>query len=122
MKRTLAAADLMLVAPGLVFFLALFLRDFLPTNGSTNGAQSVVMWYAHREWALWILLIALPASAIVLGGTFLQQSWARDASLRADTQHALLAIRAHVAPLVAGAATLSAAIVLFLVALHLATH
>ena len=122
MKRTLAAADLMLVAPGLVFFLALFLRDFLPVSEGTNGAQSVVMWYAHREWALWILLTGLPLAAFVLGASILARAWASDAPLHADVEKVLLAVRAHVDVLVAGVVTLAAALVLVLVALHMATH
>jgi hypothetical protein len=122
MKRTLAVADLLLVSPGIVFFLALFVRNFLPSNDPANGAQSIVMWYAGRRWTLWVLLIGLPLSALLLGATVVWRTWANDDSLRTDAQQVLLAFRVHFAVIVNGIATLSAAVELFLVALHVAVN
>jgi hypothetical protein len=119
MKRTLAVADLLLVSPGIVFFLALFLRNFLPSGDPANGAQQIVMWYAGRRWTLWVLLIGLPLSALLLGATVLRRTWVNDDSLRRDAQQAMLAFRAHLAFLANGIAALAAAAVLFLVALHM---
>jgi cytochrome b561 len=122
MKRTLAVADLMLVSPAIVFFLALFFRNFLPAGDPANGAQSLVMWYASRHWTLWVLLVALPLSALLMGSTALREIWTRDSSLRADAKQVGIALRVHSVALVTALATLSAAAVLFLVALHVAAN
>lgn len=122
MKRTLAAADLVLVSPGIVFFSALFLRNFMPASDPANGPQQVVMWYAGRHWTLWTLLIALPLIALALGGASLLRTWKRDVSLRADSSRVLSAVRAHLPVLITGLATLSAGIVLVLVALHMTAN
>ena len=122
MKQRLAAADLILVAPGVVFFLALFLRNFFPPSDPGNAAQSIVMWYAGRPWTLWILLVGLPLVAVLVSAVVLVRLWSRDDSLRKDATQAIRALRTHHAAALTAASMISAVTVLFLVALHMAAN
>ena len=69
-KRTFAAVELLLIAPGVLFFTALFVRNLQPQQYEpARTAQRIVSWYAARpHFALWLLLIALPAAVLVMGG------------------------------------------------------
>ena len=92
----IAGLELLLVAPAALFMGALVARYVAP------GAQRIVMWYAGRPWTLWILLVALPLTALVFGGLTLARGARRDA-----------------ATVGVGAATLIAAIDLVAVGLHM---
>ena len=120
MKRAITVAEIVLVGPTLLFFAALFLRNFAPADDRANAAEQVVLWYAGRQWTLWVLLIALPLAALVLGALTLVQSWSDDAAVRRDARQVLSTIRAHMAITITAAATASAAIALLLVGLHMA--
>lgn len=119
MKRVIAAAELLLVAPAALFMLALFLRNLLPLHDAANGPQHLVLWYASRPWTLWGLLIALPLTVLVLGFATLLQAWTGDARLRESARQAWTAIREHLAMLFVGLASLTAGGVLAVVALHM---
>ena len=72
---------------------------------------------AGQEWphvGLWILLIALPFAVLIIGSATLVRSWNEGAQLRRE-------IRAHLATLCVAAATVTAAAVLAIVALHMLT-
>ena len=116
-KTTVAAMELVLVVPALIFFTAIFLRNFFPTDD--NSAQQIVLWYAGRTWTLWILLVGLPLAVLTLGVATVLNGWGNDACLREDTSRALAAVRAHLTIFVIGSTTLAAAIMLALVALHM---
>lgn len=116
-KTTVAAMELVLVVPALIFFTAIFLRNFFPTDD--NGAQQIVLWYAGRTWTLWILLVGLPMATLTLGVGTVLNGWGNDASLREDTSRALAALRAHLTIFVIASTALAAAIMLALVALHM---
>ena len=122
MKRALTAAEVVLVFPAVLFFAALFLRNFLPESDPANGPQQIVAWYAGRQWTLWILLIGLPLSALMLGSSALLRSWTQDASLREDAKEVVATVRAHLAIVITGIATALAALALLLVALHMAAN
>ena len=116
-KTAVATMELALVVPALVFFAAIFFRNFFPTDN--NGAEQIVGWYVGRHWTLWTLLIGLPLTVLILGSVTVLSSWSNDASLREDTSRALNAIRAHPAIIVIGSTTAAAAIMLAFVALHM---
>ena len=122
MKRALTGAEVVLVFPAGLFFASLFLRNFLPSNDAANGPQHIVRWYAGHQWTLWILLIALPLSALVAGSATLLQRWNDDASLREDARRVLVTIRARLDIAITGIATLGAGFALLLVALHMAAN
>ncbi len=120
LKRTFAAVELLLIAPAVLFFTALFVRNLQPQQYEpAHTAQRIVSWYAARpHFALWLLLIALPAAVLVTGGATLRRRWRRDVALRVGVRQALAAAREHFATvLVAGATAVSAAM-LAIVALH----
>jgi hypothetical protein len=66
--RLLAAGELILILPALVFLTAVVVRYIPPL---ADPAQQVVMWYANRIWTLWVLLIALPSAALITGSAAL---------------------------------------------------
>lgn len=116
-KTAVATMELALVVPALVFFAAIFFRNFFPTDN--NGAQQIVGWYVGRHWTLWTLLIGLPLAVLILGSVAMLNSWNNDANLRQDASRCLAAIRAHLATVVIGSATAAAGIMLGFVALHM---
>jgi len=116
-KTAVATMELVLIVPALVFFAAIFFRNFFPT--ADNGAQQIVGWYAGRHWTLWTLLIGLPLTVLILGAATVLNSWNNDASLREDASRALAAVRAHLGIIVIGSATAAAGILLAFVALHM---
>ncbi len=70
-------------------------------------------------WTLWVLLIALPLTVLITGCAKLLSDWRSDLKLRDATRQSVTAIRAHAASLVVAGATLTAAGILTIVALHL---
>ena len=114
-RRTIAAAELLLIFPAALFMAAVFLRNLLPLDDPSNTAQQWVMWYSVRPWTLWVLLIALPLVVLVTGCATLLRSWNADGALR----RAFGAVRGHLAMLLVAAATLTAGGVLLIVALHM---
>jgi hypothetical protein len=66
-------------------------------------------------------LIAFPAAVFVAGSATLRSRWSADGELQQAAHHPWAAIRAHLATLLVAAATLTAAGVLAIVALHVLT-
>jgi len=66
--RIVAACQVFLVVPALLFLVALLARGRQPIQTIVAlDAQAIVTWYAARQWTLWLLLIALPAAALIIG-------------------------------------------------------
>ncbi len=122
-KRTIAAAELLLIFPAVLFMSALFVRNLQPQQYEpAHSAQRIVMWYSSRpHFGLWVLLIALPLAVLVTGGAALLRSWNDDAGLRQAARQTLASVRAHLATLLVAAATLAAGGILAIVALHVIT-
>ena len=104
--RALAAAELLLLLPSAIFIAALLMR--YAGGGLEQSAQQIVMWYAGKQWTLWVLLIALPLIVLVTGGAALLGSWNDGKNLR-GTDPATLAL---------AALTLLAAAILAVVGMH----
>ena len=96
----LFAAHLLLMFPALLFMLSLVLREI-----HASFAVRLVGWYAARMWTLWVLLIALPL-LVLSSGSF--------ALFRFGEPR-------KAAPTIA-TTTVSAALVLAIVALHMAAN
>ena len=124
LKRSVAAAELILIFPALLFMTALFVRELTPLQlEPARTAAHIITWYAsHPRIGLWLLLVALPFAVLVTGGAALRQSWNTDAELRHAAQSVLAALRAHWAAFFVLAATAASGIVLAIVALHMATN
>ena len=122
-SRALAATELLLVFPAVLFMTALFVRNIQPLEYEpAHTAQRIIDWYAtHPPIGLWVLLMALPLTALVSGGAALVKRWRREAELREATWRMLEMIRAHLATLLIALATLTAGGILAIVALHVAT-
>ena len=122
-KPTVAAAELLLIFPAVLFMGSLFVRELQPLQYQpAHTAQKIVDWYAARpQVGLWIMLIALPLTVLATGCVTLIRNWKNNAELRQATQQSLIAIRAHLSTLFVAVTTLTAAVVLAIVALHMIT-
>lgn len=123
LKRSLAAIELLLIFPATLFMLALFLRNVQPAPFQpAETARHVVDWFAARpRIGLQLFLIALPFSALVIGAASTLRTWRRDQRLRQVAADTLAPLRTHASFLLIAAATLLAAAILSIVALHILT-
>ena len=121
-RGTVAAVELVLLAPAALLMTALFVRDIgREPYEPAHSAARIVLWYAVRPWTLWVLLRALPLAGLVTGAATLLREWRVDADLRRSATQTLATVRAHLAVLFIVAATVVAAGVLAIVAVHALT-
>jgi hypothetical protein len=98
-KRAIAVTELLLLFPALLFMTSLLMRQLRPLQYEpAHTAHQIAMWYAGRQWTLWAFLIALPLAALVTGGA---------------------AIYARKATRFVMATTLTAGVILAIVAVHM---
>jgi hypothetical protein len=122
-RRSLAALELLLVFPAVLFMTALFARSIQPgVYEPAHTAQRIVDWYASSPHVgLWILLIALPLAVLIIGAVTLLREWSRDDSLRDATRQMLGLARTHAAALLIASTTSTAFVILAIVAMHVIT-
>jgi hypothetical protein len=122
-KYTIPIMEMLLAFPAALFMAALFLRNVQPAQYEpAHTAQQIVTWYAGRpRIGLWGLLIALPLTVLITGCATLLRSWRDEVELRQAARHTLAAVRAHLATVLVGGATLTAGGILAIVALHVLT-
>ena len=122
-RRSLAAAELLLVFPAALFMTALFVRNLQPQQYEpAHTAQRIVDWFAaSTHVGLWLLLIALPLVVTIVGCISVARAWRSDAALRDAARNAIASLRAHCATFLIFAATVTAAGILAVVALHVIT-
>ena len=120
MRRAIAATEVLLISPAMLFLTALFVRNLTPKQlEPARTAQAVVMLYAARPHVgLWLLLILMPLAVLVIGGGTLLHAWSEDAALRDAARRTLAAMRAHLSMVFVAAATLFSAFSLACIALH----
>jgi TRAP-type mannitol/chloroaromatic compound transport system permease large subunit len=120
LKRTIAAADLLLIFPAALFMTALFVRNLTPKQlEPAHTAQRIVEWYSARvHLGLWLLLMTLPFIVFVTGCGTLLSSWMSDENLRQSVKQTFAAIRAHLATLLIAVTTLAAGFILACIGLH----
>ena len=116
-----AVWTLALVAPGVLFVMALLLRQVPPPESQpARTAEEIVRWYAaHPQFSLWVLLLFLPISAFILGSVALLRTWGDNPQLQAFTWRALAAIPAHWPAVSVGGLTLLSAGMLVMITSHL---
>jgi len=121
--RFLAALELLLVLPAVVFMTSLFARNIQPVQYEpAHSAQLIVDWFAASPHVgLWILLIALPTAVLGIGLATLARAWRRDEELRDATLKTLVLVRSHASALLIAGATAAAGCILAIVALHVIT-
>lgn len=75
-NRAIAAVQILLIFPAVLFMAALAERAFQPLqNEPVDLAQRIINWYSERLWTLWILLSALPFAVFIIGGVTLLHIW-----------------------------------------------
>jgi cytochrome b561 len=116
-----AAWAAVLVGPAVLFVTALFVSRVPPPESQpARTANRIIRWYAaHPGLALWVLLLALPLSAFVLGSAALLRTWGSNPKLQYFTWRALAEIPEHWPALSIGGATLLAFGVLVMITAHL---
>lgn len=123
-RRAIAAAELLMVLPAVLFFSSLFVRNLTPVQiEPAHTAQAIVAWYTHLPVAvgLWALLMGLPFAVFALGAATLVAAWRADERLRDAARMGLIALRAHFAIVVIALATTTAGAALVFVAVHALT-
>jgi hypothetical protein len=122
-RRAIAATQALLIFPAILFMCALILRQMSPLQHEpAYTSQQIVMWYAGRMWTLWVLLITLPLAVVVTGCLTFLRSWNKDRELPRNMQEWSSAIHADPVMLFVGALTLTAGVVLAIVAVHMAAN
>ena len=119
-KRIIAAMELVLIFPAVLFLTAVLARHLQPLQYEpAHTAQQIVAWYLVRHCTLWILLIGLPFAALLTGCvTLLRRSNGATEEWQAAGQSSV-AIHTHLPTRIIGAATLAAGLILAVVALHM---
>src|SRR5436309_6810485 len=108
-KRALAASQILLMFPAILFMAALVVRQMsLLQHVPAYTAQRIVMWYSGRLWTLWVLLITLPFAVLVTGCVTFLRSWSLDPGLPQRLRQRLAAIHTDRAMLFVAAMTLTA--------------
>jgi hypothetical protein len=116
-----ARVALLLVAPAVLFALALWLRQGRPSGtGRFRMADRIVRWYAaHAQFSLWVLLLLLPLSAFIMGSSALLRTWGNNPELRDYIWRGVAEIPEHLPAFLIAAATIISASVLAVIARHL---
>jgi hypothetical protein len=122
-KSALAALEVLLVFPAVLFMTALFVRNLEPQQYEpAHSAQRIVDWYAASpRLGLWTLLIAMPLAVLLTGGFTLFRTWRHDAQLRLAASQLVTILRTQLAALLVALSTLTAGGILAIVALHVIT-
>jgi heme/copper-type cytochrome/quinol oxidase subunit 2 len=122
-RRAVVATQALLIFPALLFMGALVLRQMSPLQREpAYTAQQIVTWYAGRMWTLWVLLITLPLAVVVTGCLTFLRNWKKDRELTRSGHERSAAIHADLAMPFVGALTLTAGVVLAIVAVHMAAN
>jgi hypothetical protein len=119
--RSLAALELLLVFPAVLFLTSLVVRSLQPQQYEpAHTAQSVVDWYAtHTPIGLFVFMITMPLVALGIGSLILVKQWRRNQTMRTATLEAIAIVRTHAATLLIAATTVTATGILAIVALHM---
>jgi len=122
-QRSLAALELLLVFPAVLFMASLVARSLQPQQYEpAHTAQRIVDWYASSPHVgLWILLIALPLAVLIIGSATLLREWRRNQAFRTAALETIAIIRAHASTLLIACTTATAFAILAVVALHVIT-
>ena len=119
-KRTIAATELVLIFPAMLFMISLIARQLQPLQYEpAHFAQQIIMWYAGRIWTLWILLISLPLVVLIIGCLTLLQSWSEQTEPEQTIYQTFRALSQHSTTFVIALTTFAAGIILVIVGVHM---
>ena len=119
-RRIIAAMQLMLIFPAVLFLTAVVARHLQPLQYElAHTAQAIVTWYSLRIWTLWVLLIGLPFAALLNGCVVLLRHSTEGTAERRATKPPFATIRTQLSTQVVTASTLVAGLILVVVALHM---
>jgi hypothetical protein len=115
--RLIAALELVLIFPAALFLICVVARhiEFIGPP-----ARQIALWYAYRFWTLWVFMISLPIAALLIGCVTLL--WNDGIEMRTTINQRLVAIRKSLPKQVIAVSTLVAAVILVLVAIHMAMN
>jgi ABC-type Fe3+ transport system permease subunit len=116
-KHYVALMEVLLILPAMLFMASLVVRE-LPSSGFDAAAQRTVMWYAERQWTLWLLLVTLPLVVLVVGCATVLKGWDTE-RVRTVGRRPSAAIVTSGTTLIIAALSLVAAIILVIVGLHI---
>ena len=120
MRRALAAAHLLLISPAVLFLVAVIVEHLEPLKtGPAHTAQYIVMWYAERMWTLWILVLALPLLVLISGCISLLRDSSGSAQVASLARKALAALPPAGARTSVAVTTVTAAVIVGVVILHM---
>lgn len=119
MKRTLAAAHLLLISPAVLFLVAVIVQRLPIRQQPALTAQHIVTWYAQRMWTLWILLLALPLSVLISGCISLLRDSSGSTEIASLPQKGLAALHAARPRTSVFVTTVTAAVIVGIVILHM---
>lgn len=121
--RFIAALELLLVFPAVLFMTSLFARSIQPVEYEpAHTAARIVDWYASStRVGLWVCLMALPFAVLVIGSVALIRRWRGDEEMRDATLKMLALVRSRASILLVAAATCAAGCILAIVAVHVLT-
>ena len=119
-KRAIATTELLLIFPAALFMTSVLVCKLQPLQYEpASTAQRIVMWYAVRQWTLWVLLIVLPLTVLVTGCATLLRSSPGDVELPHRARQTAASIRRHTTKPIVAATTLAAGVILVIVVLHM---
>jgi hypothetical protein len=116
-----AAAELLLIFPAVLFMTSLFARQVQPVGlEPAHTAQRIVTWFTTGPvWlTLWLLLMALPFAVFATGCATLFHVWRHEAGFRQAVAQIITAFRTQLATLLVATATATAGGILAIVAVH----
>jgi hypothetical protein len=116
-KCYVALMEVLLILPASLFMTALVVRQ-LTASSLGEAAQLTIMWYAERQWTLWVLLVTLPLAVVAAGCATLVRAWKHENS-RTGLQQTVAAVLMDGTSMLIAALSIVAAIILAIVGLHI---
>jgi heme/copper-type cytochrome/quinol oxidase subunit 2 len=115
--------ELLLLFPAALFMAALVVRNLQPLQlEPAHSAERLVQWYSARMWTLWVLLLALPFTALLTGCAVLFRSRNRDSEPPSAAGQSPDRTGGRLATLLLSGTTLIAGVILAIVVLHMAAN
>ena len=122
-RYAITSAEVLLIFPAVLFIAALFLRSVQPLQyePAHTAAQIVNRYAARPHVGLWVFLIAMPLVVLLSGCATLLRGWTHEVELRRAARDTLATLRSHGGTVLVAGATVTAAGILAIVALHVMT-